>query len=109
MPETIVTLAVGALICFFGIRNMMGDISSLHSYHKKRVKDADVKPFGRRVGFGTLICGIAVLIMGLCTYLATLLANETLVLVGTVVLIVGLVIGCIISFSAMKKYNGGIF
>ena len=109
MPETIVTLAVGALICFFGIRNMMGDISSLHSYHKKRVKDADVKPFGRMVGLGTLICGIAVLIMSLCTYLATLLANETLVPVGTAVLIVGLVVGCIISFSAMKKYNGGIF
>ena len=109
MTETIITLAIGALICFLGIRNMMGDISSLHSYHRKRVKEADVKPFGRRVGLGTFICGLGVLIMSLCTYLATLLVNETLVLVGTVALIVGLVIGCIISFSAMIKYNGGIF
>ena len=109
MPETIVTLIVGALICFFGIKNMMGDISSLHSYHRNRVSPEDVKPFGKLVGLGTLICGIAVLIMSLFTYLATALVNETLVLVGTVALIVGLVVGCIISFYAMKKYNGGIF
>ena len=109
MPETIVTAAVGVLICFFGIRNMMGDISSIHSYHRKRVKDEDVKPFGKRVGLGTFICGLAVLVMSLCTYLATHLANERFVFIGTAVLIVGLIVGCIISFFAMKKYNGGIF
>ena len=109
MIETIVTLLVGALICFFGIRNMMGDISSLHSYHRSRVKDEDVKPFGKLVGLGTLLCGVAVLLMSAFSLVASLTGIETFVLVGTVLMIIMLIVGCIIAFSAMKKYNGGIF
>ncbi len=32
-----------------------------------------------------------------------------LVIIGTVELIVGIVVGMVVSFYAMKKYNGGIF
>ena len=109
MLETIVTLIVGALICFFGVRNMMGDISSLHSYHRSRVSPDDVKPFGKLVGLGTLICGASVLLMSLCSLIATISQNESFVLIGSALLIVGLIVGCIVSFYAMKKYNGGIF
>ena len=107
--ESIVTLIVGALICFFGVKNMMGDISSLHSYHRSRVKDEDVKPFGKLVGLGTLICGVGVLIMSAFSFIASLSGIDALVIVGTVLMMVGIVVGCVISFYAMKKYNGGIF
>ena len=107
--ESIVTLIVGALICFFGVRNMMGDISSLHSYHRSRVKDEDVKPFGKLVGIGTLLCGVGVLLMSAFSLAASLSGIEAFVIVGTVLMIVCLVVGCVISFYGMKKYNGGIF
>ena len=109
MPEFIVTLAVGILICFFGVRNMMGDISSLHSYHRSRVSPEDVKPFGKMVGLGTLICGILVILMSIGTLVAELTENKIYVLIGSALLIIGIIVGCIISFYAMKKYNGGIF
>ena len=109
MPGFIVTLAVGILICFFGVRNMMGDISSLHSYHRSRVSPEDVKPFGKMVGLGTLICGLSVLVMSAFTVLAELSGNDSPVLIGSVILFVGLIAGCTLSFYAMKKYNGGIF
>lgn len=108
MPGFVVTLAVGILICFFGVRNMMGDISSLHSYHRSRVSPEDVKPFGKLVGLGTLICGISVILMSIGTLVAELTENEIYVLIGSALLIIGIIVGCIISFYAMKKYNGGI-
>ena len=107
--ESIVTLIVGALICFFGVKNMMGDISSLHSYHRNRVSPEDVKPFGKLVGLGTLLCGVGVLIMSAFSFIASLSGIDALVIVGTVLMMVGIVVGCVISFYAMKKYNGGIF
>ncbi len=107
--ESIVTLIVGALICFFGVKNMMGDISSLHSYHRSRVSPEDVKPFGKLVGLGTLLCGVGVLIMSAFSFIASLSGIDALVIVGTVLMMVGIVVGCVISFYAMKKYNGGIF
>ena len=107
--ESIVTLIVGALICFFGVRNMMGDISSLHSYHRSRVNPEDVKPFGKMVGLGTLLCGVGVLVMSAFSFIAALSGIDALVIVGTVLMMVGIVVGCVISFYAMKKYNGGIF
>ena len=109
MPETLVCLAVGLLVCFFGIRHMMGDISSLHSYHRSRVSPEDVRPFGRLVGVGTLICGISVILMAVGTLIAELTSNEVFVTVGSAIVIVGVIVGCAISFYAMKKYNGGIF
>jgi len=34
---------------------------------------------------------------------------EALVIIGVVELIVSIIVGMVISFYAMKKYNGGIF
>ena len=107
--ESIVTLIVGALICFFGVKNMTGDISSLHSYHRSRVSPEDVKPFGKMVGLGTLLCGVGVLIMSAFSFIASISGIDALVIVGTVLMMVVIVVGCVISFYAMKKYNGGIF
>lgn len=100
---------VGALIIFFGIKHMGGDISSLHSYHRKNVKEEDVPAFGKRVGLGTVIMGASVVLMGIGDFVAALTTTELFTTVGMILMGVGLVIGCIITFSAMKKYNGSIF
>ena len=49
MLSMIVTIAVGLVICFLGITNMRGNLSSLHSYHRKRVKKEDEIPLSARI------------------------------------------------------------
>ena len=107
--EAIITLIVGAILIFLGIRNMQGDISSLHSYHRERVKEEDILPFGRRVGLGTIIVGCGVAVFGVFSLIASLITNDTLVIVGTVIMAVAIVVGLVIAVMAMIKYNKGIF
>ena len=105
----VTTLAVGLLISVLGIINMTGNISSIHLYHRQRVRDEDKKAFGTLVGLGTLIVGIAVKLYGIVVFAIDATAYPTLLAISTVVLFVAIAIGIIISFYAMKKYNSGIF
>ena len=103
------TSIVGIICITLGIINMKGNISSIHSYHRARVSEDDRIPFGRLVGLGTVIIGIGVILMGISTLLATILETEIISLIGASVLIISIILGCALSFYAMKKYNGGIF
>ena len=103
------TIAIGVLIWGLGIINMTGNISSLHSYHRHRVSEEDRKPFGRLVGLGTLIIGLGCIAFGALSLLGERLGQELFVLLGTGVLLMGIVVGLILSFYAMNKYNHGIF
>ena len=105
----VTTIVVGVICIVLGISNMRGNISTLHSYHRARVSEEDRLPFGRLCGLGTVIIGIGVILMGISTLLATILETEIISLVGTSVLIISIILGCALSFYAMKKYNGGIF
>lgn len=107
--SAIVTALVGALVCYFASKHIKGDISSLHSYHRKNVKDEDVPAFGKEVGLGTMIIGIAVIIMGAFNAVAVATTVELLTTIGMVIMLIGLVVGSFFTFRAMKKYNGGIF
>lgn len=109
MPVFITVGALGILVCVIGAINMTGNISSLHSYHRQRVKEEDRKPFGRLVGLGTFIIGVALIVFGTLFFIFERTQLNALVLVGTVELILGIIVGTVISFYAMKKYNGGIF
>lgn len=107
---TFISMTVlGILIAVLGIINMTGNISSLHSYHRHRVTEENRKPFGRLVGLGTLLCGLAVIAFGALFFAAERTGRESLVIVGTVLLIAGLAAGLAVSFYAMIKYNKGIF
>ncbi len=109
MPAFIVLFAVGALIIALGISNMRGNISSIHSYHRQRVTEENVKPFGKLMGLGTLIIGVAVVLYGVLFLIFEFTGCVPLVIVGAVLLIASIIAGLAISFYAMKKYNGGIF
>ena len=109
MAGCITTFFVGLVCVFIGISNMRGNISSIHSYHRARVSDNDVKPFGKLVGLGTVICGIAVMVYGGFLALALHMERQIFGLIGTILMIVGLIFGLCLSFYAMKKYNKGIF
>ena len=109
MAAFITVSGLGILISILGIINMTGKISSLHWYHRQRVTEENRKPFGKLVGLGTLIIGIAMVIFGIMFFIFEKTQIEALVVVGVVELIASIVAGMIVSFYAMKKYNGGIF
>ena len=100
---------VGIVCIVIGISNRKGNISSLHSYHRSRVSEADRIPFGKQVGLGMIIIGCALILFGALTAVAIRTDREGLTLAGTAVMLVGFVIGLIVAFRAMKKYNKGIF
>ena len=109
MVGAIMQIIIGIVIIILGTVNYKGNISTLHSYHRKRVAREDVLPFGRLVGIGTIIIGISIIIMGTLTLFALVLEKDIYTIIGTVVLIIGLVVGISITFYAMIKYNKGIF
>ena len=107
--ESIVSVIIGVVCIIIGVSNRKGNISLLHSYHTKRVSEADRVPFGKMVGIGMIIIGIALILMGGLLY-ATIITNQSIyATIGTAIMIVGVVAGLGISFWAMIKYNKGIF
>lgn len=100
---------LGVILIVLGVMNMKGNISSLHWYHRQRVAEEDRKPFGKLVGLGTLIIGIALVISGILFWISEVTATELWFIVGCVITVVGIVVGLVLSFYAIVKYNKGIF
>ena len=109
MVEFIVTFLVGVVCIVLGISNMRGNISSLHSYHRHRVSEEDRIPFGKQVGVGTIIIGIGIMVFSVLSSVTRYTDNSIFVSIGTALLIIGIILGLVISFRAMHKYNKGIF
>ena len=107
--ENIVTAIIGAICIAIGISNRMGNISTLHSYHRNRVSAEDVLPFGKMVGLGTIIVGGALIVMSGASLLADVLNNGIYATIGTVIMAIGLTVGLGISLYAIIKYNKGLF
>ena len=109
MEGSIVSLLVGIVCIVLGISNMRGNISSLHSYHRNRVSEEDRIPFGKKVGLGTIIIGIGIIVFSGLSAVTFYTENDVFVLVGTAIMIISITVGLVISFRAMIKYNKGIF
>ena len=109
MAGNIVAFLVGVVCIVLGISNLRGNISTLHSYHRHRVSEEDKIPFGKQVGLGTMIIGIGIIIFSVLSAVTLYTENNIFTIIGAVVLIVGIIVGLIMSFKAMIKYNKGIF
>ena len=107
--ESIVTLIVGIVLIVLGIINTKGNISTLHSYHRKRVKEEDRKIFGKKVGLGTIICGVGLILMAILSFLASILTMGVLLIIGYIALGLSLIVGITINIVVIIKYNGGLF
>ena len=109
MVGAITPILVGIICIILGLQNRKGKIESLHSYHRKRVSQEDRLPFGKAVGNGMILIGIAVILMGIFLVIAQLTNSEVYATIGTVVMFLGMIPGFVITFKAMIKYNKGIF
>ena len=102
-------ILAGIACILLGRSNMRGNISTIHEYHRKRVQKEDELPFGRQVGLGTVIIGIAIIIMGILSLIALWTDIQLLLWIGTGIMAAGFLVGIVMSFHAMIKYNKGIF
>lgn len=100
---------IGVICIFIGISNAKGNISSLHSYHRKRVSEEDVLPFGKKVGLGMIIIGISIIINSALNVVTFITENDIFMNVGLVIMVAGMVVAFGFIFYAMIKYNKGIF
>ena len=53
--ENIIMLILGVFISVVGIVNIKGNISTIHSYNRRKVKEEDIPKYGKAVGTGTWI------------------------------------------------------
>ena len=109
MAGFIVSAIIGIICIILGISNTQGNISSLHYYHRHRVSEEERIPFGKQVGLGTIIIGVGIILFSILSAITLYTESTVFTLIGTAVLITGIVVGMIITFKAMIKYNNGIF
>ena len=87
-------LVMGILLSTLGIVNIMGNISTIHAWNRKRVKEADIPRYGRAIGAACII-----------SYLMTFW-NAAVI---DYIILPGLGIGLALILYAQLKYNHGIF
>ena len=107
--EGIITIVVGVVLICLGIVATRGNVSMLHSYHRKRVSKEDMLPFGRLVGAGNILVGVGVILLGVFSMLAVSSGEGLYVTLAYVIFGIFAAIGIGISLYAMMKYNKGIF
>ena len=66
--DNIALLILGIFISVIGIVNMTRNISTIHSYNRRKVKEEDVPKYGRAVGTGTLIIGVSLIAAFVTTF-----------------------------------------
>ena len=84
-----------------GIVNIKGNISTIHSYNRRKVKEEDIPKYGKAVGTGTIIMGIS-LVLG---FVASLWSEELI----AYIILIGVVVGLGFILYGQFKYNGGFF
>mgnify|MGYP001044304357 FL=1 len=99
--DHIALLILGIFISVIGIVNMTGNISTIHSYNRRKVKEEDVPKYGRAVGTGTLIIGVSLI----AAFVRTFWSEKPMYFIVIPAFVIGL--GFIL--YAQFKYNKGIF
>ena len=99
--DNIALLILGIFISVIGIVNMTGNISTIHSYNRRKIKEEDVPKYGKAVGTGTLIIGVSLI----AAFVTTFWSEDAI----SFIVIPALVIGLGFILYAQFKYNKGIF
>ena len=99
--ENIFMLIVGIFISVIGIINIRGDISTVHWYNRRKVRQEDVPKYGKAVGTGSLIIGIAIIVAYVVSFW-----SETVI---TFIILPAFIVGLGFILYGQIKYNRGIF
>ena len=99
--ENTMLLVLGIFISVIGIVNIRGNISTIHSYNRRKVKDEDIPKYGKVVGTGTLVIGVA-----LALSYAVYFWNEAAI---PYITIPAIFLGLALILYGQIKYNHGIF
>lgn len=99
--ENMMLLVLGICISVLGIVNIRGNISTIHAYNRRKVKEEDVPKYGKAVGTGTLIMGISLVL----AYIAAFW-NESMM---PYIVFPAVIIGLAFILYGQIKYNHGIF
>lgn len=99
--ENLTLLVLGIFISVLGIVNIKGNISTIHSYNRRKVKEEDVPKYGKAVGTGTLIIGAAFVV----SYIASFWSEVMIAFICLPAVVVGLAF----ILYAQFKYNKGLF
>ena len=99
--ENLMLLMLGLFISAIGFVNIKGNISTIHSYNRRKVKEEDVPKYGKAVGTGTLIMGISLVLAFVASFYSELLV--------AVIILPAFIIGIGFILYGQFKYNKGIF
>ncbi len=99
--DNLALLVFGLFLSVLGIVNIKGNISTVHSYNRRKVKEEDIPKYGKAVGTGTLIIGASFVL----SFLLSFWSDAIIVFI----ILPSIVIGLAFMLYAQFKYNGGIF
>lgn len=99
--DNIMMLILGLFISVLGIVNITGNISTIHSYNRRKVKEDDVPKNGKAVGTGTLIIGISFVLGFIATFWSEVIMG--------IIILPAIIVGLAFILYGQIKYNHGIF
>ncbi len=99
--DNVLLLILGIFLSVLGIVNIRGNISTIHSYNRRKVKEEDVPKYGKAVGTGTVIIGASLILAYLVTFW-----NDAAI---DYIVLPAMAIGLAFILYGQIKYNHGIF
>ena len=99
--DNILLLVFGICLSVLGIINIKGNISTIHSYNRRNVKEEDIPKYGKAVGTGTLVIGVSLILSYLVTFW-----NQAAI---DYIVLPAMVVGLAFILYGQFKYNHGIF
>ena len=99
--ENLMLLILGLFISAIGFVNIKGNISTIHSYNRRKVKEEDVPKYGKAIGTGTLIMGISLVLAFVASFWSELLI--------AIIVMPAFIVGIGFILYGQFKYNKGIF
>lgn len=94
-------LILGIFLSTLGIVNIKGNISTIHSYNRRKVKEEDIPRYGRTIGTGTLVIGASLILSYLVAFW-----NDAAI---DYVVLPAMAVGLTFILYGQIKYNHGIF
>ena len=97
----VILLFLGGIISVMGVVNIKGNISTIHAYNRRNVKEEDIPKYGKTVGTGTLIIGISLVLGFIVSFWSEIIIDY--------IILPAVIVGLGFILYGQFKYNKGIF